>query len=39
VVYDLEREVLAVEDGQPDWWLFDREVVEEGVARELEPGE
>ena len=29
VVFDLEREVLAAEDGQPEWWLFDGEVVEQ----------
>lgn len=34
VVYDLEREVLAAEDGQPKWWLFDGE-----VAERKEPGE
>jgi len=34
VVFDLEREVLAAEDGQPEWWLFDGEAIE----RE-EPGE
>lgn len=37
IVYALEREVLAAEDGQPEWSLFDGEVVEEGVDRELEP--
>ena len=29
VVYDLAREVLGAEDGQPEWWLFDGELMEE----------